>query len=138
VRYLLDTNACIALINGTPEPVRTRLGDAVGAGADVAISSIVAFELWYGAAKSGRPDFNSRRIEWFLGGPVELLPFTDEDGRAAGRVRASLESAGTPIGAYDVLIAAQALRIDAVLVTNNTRELTRVRGLVTDDWTRPV
>ena len=137
MNYLLDTNACIALINGTPPNVRLRLEQALKDGASVAVSAVVAFELWYGAAKSTRRQANRQRLETFFAGPLELVPFDDEDARAAGEVRAVLESAGTPIGAYDLLIAGQALRYDATLVTANTAEFSRVSELRWEDWASP-
>ena len=132
--YLLDTNACIALINGKPPPVRVRLREAVAAGTDVAVSAVVAFELWYGVAKSARRAANAGRLEAFLAGPLDLLPFDDGDARAAGEVRAALEASGTPIGAYDLLIAGQALRRRMTLVTANVAEFSRVAGLAWEDW----
>jgi tRNA(fMet)-specific endonuclease VapC len=137
VNYLLDTNACIALINGTPPNVRPRLERALKDGASVAVSAVVAFELWYGAAKSARRQANRQRLETFFAGPLELVPFDDEDARAAGEVRAALETAGRPIGAYDLLIAGQALRHDATLVTANTAEFSRVGDLRWEDWASP-
>jgi tRNA(fMet)-specific endonuclease VapC len=137
VNYLLDTNACIALVNGSPASVRPRLERALKDGARVAISAVVAFELWYGAAKSARRQANRQRLETFFAGPLELVPFDDEDARAAGEVRAALESAGTPIGAYDLLIAGQALRYDATLVTANTAEFSRISELRWEDWAAP-
>jgi tRNA(fMet)-specific endonuclease VapC len=137
MNYLLDTNACIALINGSPASVRHRLERALKDGASVAVSAVVAFELWYGAAKSARRQENRQRLETFFAGPLELVPFDDEDARAAGEVRAALETAGTPIGAYDLLIAGQALRHDATLVTVNTAEFSRVGDLRWEDWASP-
>ena len=137
MNYLLDTNACIALINGSPAGVRPRLERALEDGASVAVSAVVAFEFWYGAAKSARRQANRQRLETFFAGPLELVPFDDEDARAAGEVRAALESAGTPIGAYDLLIAGQALRYDATLVTANTAEFSRVGDLRWEDWASP-
>jgi tRNA(fMet)-specific endonuclease VapC len=92
------------------------------------------FELWYGVAKSTRPEANALRVETFLAGPVRLLTFDDEDVRIAGSVRAVLERAGRPIGAYDLLIAGQALRRKITLVTANDREFSRLKGLVWQDW----
>jgi len=138
VNYLLDTNACIALINGSPPNVRLRLEQALKDGASVAVSAVVAFELWYGAAKSTRRQANRQRLETFFAGPLELVPFDDEDARAANGMRAALESASTPIGAYDLLIAGQALRYDATLVTANTAEFSRVSELRWEDWASPI
>lgn len=132
--YLLDTSACIALINGRPEAVRRRF-TRVSAGDDViATSSVVLFELWYGVAKSQRPKANAERIATFLSGPLEVVDFSAEDAEHAGRIRATLEGLGTPIGAYDLLIAGQALRHKATLVTANSSEFARVRGLRLQDW----
>jgi tRNA(fMet)-specific endonuclease VapC len=94
----------------------------------------VLFELRYGAAKSSHPDRNVQRIVDFLAGPVEVLPFGPEDAEEAGDVRAALERVGTPIGPYDVLVAAQARRRDALLVTANAREFSRVPRLRFEDW----
>src|SRR5271154_2241303 len=110
MNYLLDTNACIALINGKSPVLRTRFNKVLAEEAKVMVPSAVAFELWYGVAKSGRPEANALLVEAFLSGPVSLLPFDPEDAQVAGQVRAALEKVGKPIGAYDLLIAAQALR----------------------------
>ena len=134
MKYLLDTNACIALINNKTPSIRTRLQRALAADAKVLVSSVVAFELWYGVAKSARPEANARVVETFLAGPVSLLAFEPEDAKVAGRVRAGLEAAGKPIGAYDLLIAGQALRHKLTLITANGREFGRVKGLEWEDW----
>ncbi len=135
--YLLDTNACIALINGRPAAVRVRMQKATARGDHVLTSSIAVFELWYGVGKSTRQDFNSRRLEAFLSGPILVLPFEDADARIAGTLRASLEASGKPIGAYDLLMAAQALRHSLTLVTANVSEFSRVKGLAWQDWANP-
>jgi tRNA(fMet)-specific endonuclease VapC len=135
--YLLDTNACIALINGEPPTVRARLQKASATGAHILVSSIALFELWYGVAKSAKQDFNRKRVETFLSGPILMLPFDHADSRIAGQVRATLEASGKPIGAYDVLMAAQALRHGLTLVTANVREFSRVKGLPWQDWAKP-
>jgi tRNA(fMet)-specific endonuclease VapC len=136
VRYLLDTNACIALINADRDAVRRRFQRALDDGATIGVSTVVAFELWYGVAGSGRPEFNASRVETFFSGPIEVLSFDDTDARTAGEVRTLLEKAGEPIGAYDVLIAAQALNRGAVVVSDNEREFARVTNLVVENWTR--
>ncbi len=132
--YLLDTNACIALINGALPSVRSRFDKAVDRGARIHVSSIVAFELWYGVAKGSRPELNARRVEIFFAGPVSLLPFEDGDARAAGRVRAALEMSGKLIGPYDLLIAGQALHRDLTLISANIIEFRRVKALHWEDW----
>ena len=136
--YLLDTNSVIALLNDRPPTVRQRLRDAATAGERITTSSVVLYELWYGVAKSSRPRENASRLRAFLSGIVDVLSFEEDDASAAGALRARLESAGTPIGPYDLLIAGKALRHGAVLVTANTREFARVPGLRWEDWTTPV
>jgi tRNA(fMet)-specific endonuclease VapC len=133
----LDTNAVIAILNDPTSPVRTRIDAAIGLGHPLAISSIVLFELRYGAAKSARPERNVQRIGDFLLGPIEVLPFAPADAEEAGDIRAALERAGTPIGPYDILVAAQARRRDALLVTANEREFARVPRLKLEDWAMP-
>ncbi len=138
--FLLDTNACIALINevgrGKPSPVRVRLEKAVGSGAQVHVPSVVVFELWYGVGRSAHPEANARRVEAFMAGPVISLAFDDEDAKAAGSIRATIEATGKPIGPYDLLIAGQALRRRLTLVTANVREFARVEGLLWEDWAK--
>ena len=135
--YLLDTNVCIALINGTQAEVRRRFQRAIVKDGVMLLSAIVAYELWYGVAKSQRKVGNAQRLEAFVAGPLEWTPFDDDDARTAGEVRAELEAAGTPIGAYDVLLAAQARRRGATLVTSNVSEFRRVAGLKWEDWAVP-
>lgn len=132
--FLLDTNVCIAAINGTPVPVRTRLETEVARKTCLAISTVVAFELWYGVFRSRRHESNAARLSEFLAGPLDFLAFDEEDAERAGEIRAILEGAGTPIGPYDTLIAAQALRHDLTLVTANVGEFARVPGLRLENW----
>ena len=134
--YLLDTNACIALINGEPDPVRERLQRATAGGARILVSSVAVFELWYGVAKSARQEFNRRRLETFLSGPVTVLVFDEADAEIAGTIRATLEARGKPIGAYDLLMAGQAVRHDLTLVTANVSEFSRIKGLGWQDWAK--
>jgi tRNA(fMet)-specific endonuclease VapC len=137
VNYLLDTNACIALINGKPATVRTKFQKATDSGAQVFVSSIALFELWYGVAKSSRREFNRKRLETFLAGPVHPLPFEDGDAEIAGAIRADLESVGKPIGAYDLLMAGQSMRNKLTLITANVREFARIKTLAWVDWGKP-
>jgi tRNA(fMet)-specific endonuclease VapC len=130
----LDTNAVIAVLNDPASPVRARLDGAIGRGGGLALSSVVLFELRYGASKSARPERNMRRVADFLTGPIEVLHFESEDAEEAGDIRADLERKGTPIGPYDLLIAAQARRRNALLVTANGCEFWRVPGLRFEDW----
>jgi tRNA(fMet)-specific endonuclease VapC len=134
VSYLLDTNACIALINGKPPSVRAKFESAMRAGEPVYVPSIARFELWYGVAKSSRPELNRRRVEVFFAGPIQPLSFEDEDAEVAGEIRANLEAAGKPIGPYDLLMAAQARRNNLTLVTANSSEFSRVKVLSWVDW----
>jgi len=134
VTYLLDTNAVVALLRNAPPRMREQYRKAQAAGDRLALSSVVLLELWYGVAKSGQVQENTERLRVLLSGDIDLLPFDDEDARAAGQLRVALEKAGTPIGAYDLLIAAQALRRGLTLVTANTREFARITGLNWQDW----
>lgn len=134
MKYLLDTNAVIALLKNQPTAVRSRLRRVVARGAEITVSSIVLYELWYGVARSERRRENTERLRVFLSGNVGVVPFDDEDAAMAGDMRAELERAGTPIGPYDLLIAAQAVRSGATLVTANVSEFVRVRGLAWQDW----
>jgi tRNA(fMet)-specific endonuclease VapC len=134
VNFLLDTNACIALINGEPASVRNKLQRGTTAGDQFFVSSVAIFELWYGVFKSSRVEFNTNRVETFLSGAVSVLAFDDEDARAAGSIRAGLEKRGKPIGVYDVLLAGQAIRHQMTLITANVSEFSRVKELQWQDW----
>jgi tRNA(fMet)-specific endonuclease VapC len=134
VSYLLDTNAVIALLKDEPAIFRKRLRRTVSKGATIAVSSIVLSELWYGVARSTRRRENTQRLRVFLSGGVAVSAFSEEDAMTAGDLRATLEAARTPIGPYDLLIAAQALRSDATLLTANVSEFARVPGLQWQDW----
>ncbi len=135
MNYLLDTNAVIALLKNQPAELRDRLRRAVSGGASIAVSSVVLYELWYGVARSERRRENAQRLRIFLSGNIDLIPFDEEDAVAAGDLRAALEAAGKPIGPYDLVIAAQALRSGATLVTANVSEFACVPGLARQDWT---
>jgi tRNA(fMet)-specific endonuclease VapC len=130
----LDTNLVIAAINGRPGAVRARLAEEFARGTRISISSVVLFELRYGIAKSSRPAQNAAILEVFLSSPIEASVFDVEAAADAGTVRAQLERLGTPIGPYDILIAAHARVKGAILVTANGREFSRVPGLHCVDW----
>jgi tRNA(fMet)-specific endonuclease VapC len=134
LKYLLDTNVCIALMNERPASVRARFEGEMGKGSIGHVSAVTVFELWYGISKSKRRDSNTRILASFLSGPVGLLPFEAEDARFAGELRAEMESIGRPIGQYDLLIAGQALRHKMTLITANTREFGRIKTLSWEDW----
>ena len=135
--YLLDTNVVIALLNDQPAAVRRRLRRAASKGSFIAVSSIALYELWYRVARSKRRAENTERLRIFLSGNISVASFTEEDAGTAGELRAALEAASTPIGPYDLLIAAQALRTGLTLVTANASEFSRVHGLACQDWTAP-
>jgi tRNA(fMet)-specific endonuclease VapC len=128
VKFLLDSNAVIALMKGH-SGFLTRLRQHQPR--DFGISAIVAHELFYGAYKGQRTAENLARVDALQ---FEVLDFDREDARQAGELRALLAAAGTPIGAYDVLIAGQALARGLTLVTHNTGEFQRVPGLRIEDW----
>lgn len=130
----LDTNIAIYVINRRLPSVRLRLAEQLRLGTEIGFSIIALFELRYGHARSDRRPESDRLLAEFLAG-ITVLPFDAEDAAHAGDIRAFLESRGTPIGPYDYLIAAQARRRGATLVTANGREFARVPGLVTTDWT---
>jgi tRNA(fMet)-specific endonuclease VapC len=131
----LDTNIIIAVINQRAAAVRQRLMKTLHEGTIVGIPTVVLYELWYGIKKSTRAQPNTDALDNFLALDVTPWPFETEDAEEAGDVRAALERLGTPIGPYDVLIAAQARRRGAILVTANKNEFARVPGLQTQDWT---
>lgn len=128
MRFLLDTNAVIAILKGHAGFIARMTQYQPG---DYAMPSIVAHELYYGAFKGQRVAENLARVE-ALQFPV--LELDHEDARRAGMLRAELAGAGTPIGPYDVLIAGQAMSRDMTLVTRNLREFRRVPDLRLEDW----
>ncbi|VIO65316.1 Ribonuclease VapC2 [Bradyrhizobium ivorense] len=130
----LDTNIAIYAMNRRIPSVRHRLGEQLRLGTEIGFPVIALFELRYGYARSDRRAEAERLLAEFLAPGIEVLPFEAEDAAHAGDIRTHLESKGTPIGAYDCLIAAQARRRDAALVTLNTREFSRVPGLIVTDW----
>jgi len=136
LKYLLDTNVCIALINERPLSVRTRFDKELSQGSEVYASSVVVFELWYGISKSLRREANARLVVGFLSGPVHELAFDEQDARFAGELRAEMETIGRPVGDYDLLIAGQALRHKMTLVTANAREFGRIKTLSWEDWSK--
>jgi tRNA(fMet)-specific endonuclease VapC len=134
MRYLLDTSICIALLRDNSALVARRFEQAVTRHGPILLSSLVLCELWYGVHKSSRPAENTATLEKFLSGPVEVLRFDEHDARMAGAIRADLQRHGKTIGAYDTLIAAQCLRNEITVVTANTSEFRRVKGLRYEDW----
>ena len=131
--YLLDSNVCITYLRTPLSTVGRRLVQQKAA--DVVLCAVVKFELLYGAAHSSRPQIQQARLEQFFQNYTSL-PFDDAAATIAGQVRANLAAQGTPIGAYDLQIAAIALTHNLTLVTHNTREFSRVVGLRLEDWER--
>ncbi len=131
LRFVLDTNICIFAIKNKPSNVRQALNRRPG---QLCVSAITAMELRYGAEKSATPARNHAVIDGFLK-RLEVLNYDRAAATHAGRLRAELARAGTPIGPYDAMIAGHARSRGFVLVTNNTREFSRVSGLRLDDWT---
>jgi tRNA(fMet)-specific endonuclease VapC len=131
---LLDTNVCIAAMNDRPASMRDRLNEAVARKGKATVSTLTIFELRFGIAKSTRIASNTERLDLFLIS-LQTLSFDPEDARIAGNIRAELERAGKPIGPYDYLIAAQAIRHDLTLITANEKEFARVPGLRWENWT---
>ena len=130
MRYLLDTNALVQVLRGPGSTVERRLRTLEPD--DVGVSAVVMHELYYGAFRSARPESNLAFVEEM---GLTMVELTREDAREAGRLRATLATAGLPIGPFDVLIAGQALARGLTLVTHNTREFARVDGLTVEDWT---
>jgi len=131
MKYLLDANTCIRLLNSSDEEVTRRY--AACQPADVVLCSVVNAELLYGARRSARVEFNLKRLEHFAA-PLQRLPFDDRCAHDYGLIRADLAAQGRPIGANDLMIAAIARAHDLTLVTHNTGEFSRVVGLRVEDW----
>jgi tRNA(fMet)-specific endonuclease VapC len=129
--YILDTDICIYLNNNHPENVVKRMQqiqmDEIG------ISSVTVFELIHGALKSQKVSHNLNQINQ-LRQMISVLDLDTNAAEHAAKIRRELETLGTPIGPFDILIAGQALSLNAILVTNNTREFSRVKGLKLENW----
>jgi tRNA(fMet)-specific endonuclease VapC len=132
MRFLLDTNAVIALVGNVSATLVERVLECREG--DIGLPSIVAHELFYGAYKSRRVSYNLETLRLLLA-DFAIVDFDREDARASGEIRGHLAVNGTPIGPYDVLIAGQAKARDLTLVTGNTGEFHRVPGLRVEDWT---
>lgn len=128
---LFDTNAVIALVTRRSDALLHRVNSMEPG--SLAMSSVVAHELYYGAYRSQKVAFNLETLR-LLFADLPILDLDREDARVAGEIRAELARQGTPIGPYDVLIAGQAKARDLILVTNNTGEFARVAGLRLEDW----
>jgi tRNA(fMet)-specific endonuclease VapC len=131
VSYLLDTNVCIKLLNGDVPSVVQRL--AQHEPEDIYLCTIVQLELYYGAYRGTKTERNLSKLARFFD-QFAVLPFDESAAKIAGKVRSQLNALGTPIGGYDLQIAAIALVNNLTLVTHNTREFGRIEGLVYEDW----
>ena len=129
MRYLLDANAVIALLNDTTSPIARRVRRFTPR--DFGVSAVVIHELYYGAFKSQRVETNVARVDALQ---FSVLELDQEDARQAGEIRARLASKGTPIGPYDALVAGQARARKLTLVTHNTWAFQGVEGLRVEDW----
>lgn len=129
--FHLDTHACVEVLNGTSEALVLRLREH--AASEIALSAVVRAELLYGARRSQRVSENLNLLRRFSA-PFRIIPFDDRCAEHYGMIRAELEGQGRVIGPNDLLIAATARAHDAVLVTSNTDEFSRVAGLAIEDW----
>lgn len=129
--YLLDTNTCIYFLKNSFSALTQKLLDTDPS--ELFISSITVFELTYGAEKSKWGEKNRQKLAMFLA-PFTILPFDSEDAMVAGRIRGALEQHGTPIGPYDVQIAAQALAKGLTVLTHDMKEFQRVLDIKVEDW----
>ena len=131
MKVMLDTNTCIAIIRRKPPQVLKRF-NAYRIG-EIGISWVTLAELEFGVAKSQHLEKNQAALDEFVL-PLEIANFDRETAGVYGRVRAMLEKKGTPIGSLDMMIGAHALSLGVALVTNNTREFARIKGLTVVDW----
>ncbi len=130
-RYLLDTNVCIYLIKKHPPEVLARFQQIQLK--QLHIPSITLFELYYGIEKNNSQQRNLAALENFIA-PLTIVDFTLDAAKKAAKIRSHLQKQGTPIGAYDIQIAAIAVSSNMTLLTNNTREFERVKGLRLENW----
>jgi tRNA(fMet)-specific endonuclease VapC len=130
VIYILDTNTLIYFFKGLGSVSKHLLAVPPK---EIGIPSIVLFELEVGIAKSSSVKKRLNQLQDFLS-IVQILPFSENEARSAAEIRVNLERKGTPIGPYDILIAATAISNQGILVTHNTKEFSRVRGLKLEDW----
>ena len=131
MKYLLDTNICIYIMNKRPAKVINKFKQReVG---EIGLSSITVSELQYGVAKSNQRELNRQRLNEFIT-PLEILAYDELAAEAYGDIRIQLEKSGQPIGRLDTLIAAHARSRNAILVTNNEKEFQRVADLKVENW----
>lgn len=131
MKYMLDTNICIFIIKNRPQHVLCRFLELEPG--DFCISSITYGELCHGVENSQAKEKNRAALMLFLSG-IEIIPFDTDCAQVYGQIKAELQKKGMPIGPMDTLIAAHAKTLGMILVTNNTREFSRVNGLKLEDW----
>ena len=131
IEYLLDTNICIYLIKKCPPEVFKRFQQIQLK--QLHIPTVTVFELYYGIQKNNSHQRNLLALENFIA-PLTVVDFNLEAAKKAAQIRDTLQKQGTPIGPYDTQIAAIALSLNMVLLTNNTREFNRVEGLKLENW----
>jgi len=131
--YFLDTNICVYFLNDKFPEIRGKMKNVPQR--DIKIPAIVLAELYYGAAKSAKREYNLTRYTRFAA-LYDIIHFDHKAARTYGDIRAALETKGRIIGGNDLMIAASALTNGAVLVTNNVREFSRIDGLLIEDWTQ--
>jgi len=131
MKYMLDKNICIYLIKQQPRQMIDKF-QGIGPG-EITISTVTVAEMMYGVGKSQHKEKNKAALESFLA-PLEIVDFNFRAAQHYGVVRAYLEKKGKPIGAYDLMIAAHALSLGLVLVTNNEREFQRIPDLIVENW----
>lgn len=130
LRYMLDTNICIYVIKNRPAGLRERFNRLAD---QLCCSAVTLGELIYGAEKSARPIENLAVVEEFAA-RLDVLPFAERAAAHYGQIRAEVERAGRPVGAYDLMIGGHARSEGLVLVTNNEREFARMSGLRVENW----
>jgi tRNA(fMet)-specific endonuclease VapC len=133
MKYMLDTNICIYLIKQQPrEAIDKFQGIAPG---EIAVSTVTVAEMMYGVGKSQYKEKNETALQAFLA-PLEIVDIDFAAAQQYGVIRAYLEKTGKPIGAYDLMIAAHALSLGLVLVTNNEQEFQRIPDLIIENWVK--
>jgi tRNA(fMet)-specific endonuclease VapC len=133
MKYLIDTNICIYIMNKRPVAVIKKFKQfELG---EIGISTMTVSELQYGVAKSTYREKNQQHLEEFIA-PLEILTYDEMAARAYGDIRFQLEKYGQPIRPLDLLIAAHALSQDLVLITNNDMEFKRIKNLKVENWTK--
>jgi len=132
VKYYLDSNICIYFLKAKHEGLKQKILSKNPN--NIKIPSIIKAELLYGAEKSQRRDENIERITQFLF-PLEIVGFNDTESIEYSKIRADLEKRGEIIGPNDLIIAATVKANNGILVTNNSKEFKRVKGLKIEDWT---